>query len=160
MMENDLVDRVWFTGHGDPRTFSDVIEKTQTEIVIGTDSHRQGSRKRVFATAICPEADEFGRRYFWSRRSVPKKMVGGLRGQLFMEAMQSIEVAMTLVDQSPLLIPQDITIHVDCSPDESKHRSGLYAKTLLNMVKAYGFKCVLKPDNPWAASGVADRHAR
>ncbi len=164
-MKDDLIiDRTWFAGDK-PITFDEVVDAAQMTLVIGTDSHRQGSRKRVFATAVCPSFDEDSRMYWWARRTLRKRDVPNLNAQIFIEAQQSIDVALEVLKRSPVLIPDDITIHVDCSPESSRHKSGRSAKTVKNIVEAYGFKCVIKPSSPWdpvpwAASAVGDRHAR
>ena len=164
-MKDDLIiNRTWFGG-SNPLTFDEVVEAAQMTLAIGTDSHRQGSRKRVFATAICPSFDENSRMYWWSRRTLRKRDVPNLNAQIFIEAQQSIDVALEVLERSPILIASDITIHVDCSPADSHHKSGRSAKTVQNIVESYGFKCVIKPSGPkdpipWAASAVGDRHAR
>lgn len=162
--DTTIVERTWFAG-GTPITFDQVVDDAQMTLVIGTDSHRQGSKRRVFATAICPSFGEDSRMYWWTRRSLRKRDIPNLNAQIFIEAQQSIDVAEAILERSPVLIRSDITIHVDCSPETSRHKSGRSAKSVKNFVEAYGFKCVIKPATendlvPWAASAVGDRHAR
>lgn len=159
-MFDSIEDRAWRTGHGNERTFTEVSESICDKIVVGTDSHRQGGRRYAFATVICLDPDENGRRYFWTRNVVPKKEIPNLGMRLIAETQQSIDIASEILNRNSRLTYDDIVIHVDCSPKDSSHRSGQYADTLYHMVRAYGFPCVIKPDNPWAATGVADRHAR
>jgi len=166
MLEEHIVSKMWFTGSGTSRTFNQVIDNSQIELVIGTDSHRKGRKGRVFATAICLPGDIKGRRYFWSRRTVSRKDVPNIFTQIYMETLQSIEVAEALCERGAL-IPSDITIHIDCSPEDSKYKSSVAAKTVANLVKGYGYEAIIKPKEitttsnfPWAASGIADKHAR
>jgi len=170
MQDTPLTDKIWFTGHGKPRTFSEIVNHIDAEIIIGTDSHRRSGRKYGMATAICLDPDILGRRYFWSRRVIPKRAMPSLHERMLAEVQQSLDVANAIVENSKILIPVDITIHVDCSHENARHGSGKSAVMLRNYVQACGFRAVLKPDpeicdklrldNPWAASGVADRHAR
>jgi predicted RNase H-related nuclease YkuK (DUF458 family) len=166
MLEEQIVSKTWFTGSGISRTFDQVVDNSQTELVIGTDSHRSGRKGRVFATAICLPHDTVGRKYFWSRKIVPRHEVPNIFTQIYLETVQSIEVAEALCERG-MLIPSDITIHIDCSPEESPYKSRVAAKTVFNMVKSYGFIAIIKPSKsdlkaevPWAASGIADKHAR
>tara|TARA_Y100000310_G_scaffold310959_1_gene356761 strand:+ start:610 stop:1110 length:501 start_codon:yes stop_codon:yes gene_type:complete len=166
MLETQIVSKSWFTGGGTSRTFDQVVDDSQTELIIGTDSHRSGRKGRVFATAICLPNDTEGHRYFWSRCTVSRKDVPNIFTQIYMETLQSIEVAEALCKRG-MLIPSDITIHIDCSPEGSVYKSSMAAKTVFNLVRSYGFGAIIKPEIittveefPWAASGIADKHAR
>jgi len=166
MVDEFDIRRLWFTGSGRPQTFDQVVSNSATDLIIGTDSHRSGRKGRVFATAVCLPKDDKGRRYFWTRHSLPKKKTPNIFSQILMETMQSIEVAEGIIANTAL-IPSDITIHIDCSPEGSKYKSSVAAKTVFNMVRSYGFDAVIKPSKrdsleevPWAASGIADKHAR
>lgn len=67
----------------------------------------------------------------------------------------SVETASYLRDTLGLEIEE---VHIDVNPKESE-ASNKYATAIQSYVEAYGFTCVMKPAS-WAASAVADKHAR
>ena len=152
--------RKWFTGSGEPIAFEEILHRIDEGVTIGTDSHSRSGRKRVFATVICLPYGELSRQYFWSRKIVRNKDIPNLKFQIYVEAQESIDVALEILEGREDLIASDLVVHLDCAPSISKHKSGRSAKIAENMIQSYGFKCVLKPNDPWAANGVADKHSR
>jgi predicted RNase H-related nuclease YkuK (DUF458 family) len=139
------------------KLFSHVMDRDQ-RIHIGTDSHRSRKARHVaVATAIClwNEENAQGGWYCFYRHHIPKKAFPTLYDRLFHEAQMSVEVACHLRDNLGFDIE---CVHVNVNPKESE-ASSKYATSIKSYVEAYGFKCVLKPDD-WAAGGVADKHAR
>lgn len=152
--------RQWFTGSGKPITFEEILLEIEEGVTIGTDSHSRSGRKRVFATVICLPHGDLSRQYFWSRKIVRSKDIPNLKYQIYVEAQESIDVALEILDGREDLLASDLIVHLDCAPSVSKHKSGRSAKVAENMIQSYGFECVLKPNDPWAANGVADKHSR
>ena len=152
--------RQWFTGSGKPITFEEILLEIEEGVTIGTDSHSRSGRKRVFATVICLPYGDLSRQYFWSRKIVRSKDIPNLKYQIYVEAQESIDVALEILDGREDLLASDLIVHLDCAPSVSKHKSGRSAKVAENMIQSYGFECVLKPNDPWAANGVADKHSR
>lgn len=152
--------RQWFTGSGKPITFDEILLEIEEGVTIGTDSHSRSGRKRVFATVICLPYGDLSRQYFWSRKIVRNKDIPNLKYQIYVEAQESIDVALEILEGREDLLASDLIVHLDCAPSMSKHKSGRSAKVAENMIQSYGFECVLKPNDPWAANGVADKHSR
>jgi len=152
--------RQWFTGSGKPITFEEILLEIEEGVTIGTDSHSRSGRKRVFATVICLPYGDLSRQYFWSRKIVRNKDIPNLKYQIYVEAQESIDVALEILEGREDLLASDLIVHLDCAPSMSKHKSGRSAKVAENMIQSYGFECVLKPNDPWAANGVADKHSR
>jgi len=152
--------RQWFTGSGKPITFDEILLEIEEGVTIGTDSHSRSGRKRVFATVICLPYGDLSRQYFWSRKIVRNKDIPNLKYQIYVEAQESIDVALEILEGREDLLASDLIVLLDCAPSMSKHKSGRSAKVAENMIQSYGFECVLKPNDPWAANGVADKHSR
>jgi predicted RNase H-related nuclease YkuK (DUF458 family) len=156
---------VWYDNRGNyftlselKKIFSDRMKKQKQKLFIGTDSHRgRKARSVAVATTICAWNDEYskGGWYCFNRVHVPKKRFGSLYERLFHEAQKSVEIACILRDEMGLNIEE---VHIDVNPKESE-ASNKYATMLKSYVEAFGFLCVMKPES-WAASSVADKHAR
>jgi predicted RNase H-related nuclease YkuK (DUF458 family) len=72
------------------------------------------------------------------------------------EALRSIVVADYLRDFFENRFK--ITVHLDCS-DNPKYGSEKYTKKLKSYAVGMGFEVKIKP-NSWAASSLADKHAK
>jgi predicted RNase H-related nuclease YkuK (DUF458 family) len=150
----------WKDNVGKVYTTDDIVSmiSPDRDVYVGSDSHRgkKGSNV-VFATAICLWSEDVknGGWYCFRRSFLHKKKFKDLFGRLQHEVQCSLDVACELRDEFNVNVRE---IHVNVNPDENEE-SGKYAKQFKGMVEAYGFTCILKPDD-WAAGGVADKHAR
>lgn len=156
---------MWLDGRGNSYTLDEVrdifaerMKNQKQTIIVGTDSHRgRKARHITCATALCVwnSDDPKGGWYVFHRTHVPRKRFNNLYARLFHEVQESIDAATVIRDTLGLPVE---SIHVNVSTLESEV-SNKYASSFRGLVEAYGFKCVLKPDD-WAAGGVADKHAR
>jgi|TARA_R110002126_G_scaffold793_5_gene4984 hypothetical protein len=155
----------WVDNKGTQYSESDLAKTLMSKILndgqkifVGTDSHKSKKSKYIaITTSICSWNNEFskGGWYCFNRKALPKKQFDTLYSRLFHEAQLSIETACFLRDTLNLEIEE---VHIDVNPNES-HASNKYATMLKSYVESYGFTCIMKPGS-WAASSVADKHAR
>ena len=54
---------------------------------------------------------------------------------------------------------EDIELHIDVSPFQSKTATSKFSDMLRGYVTGAGFECKLKPD-AWASQSVADKHSK
>jgi predicted RNase H-related nuclease YkuK (DUF458 family) len=155
----------WYDGRGNIYTLSEVREIFERRmrslgqsIIVGSDSHR-GRKTHLIecATALCVwnRDNPKGGWYVFHKSSLPQKNFPSLFDRLYYEVQESIDAAVSIRDELGLPVA---AVHVNVNPQESE-ASSKYAAAFRGMVEAYGFKCVLKP-NDWAAGSVADKHAR
>ncbi len=153
----------WFSGSGSPANFSSILKDIESvykkndnfEIHVGTDSDPSG-KKCTVATGIAIRFPGNGCRYYWTRSRMTPEVHKNLGMRLEAEALQSIIVADHLRDFFKNKIK--IVIHIDCS-DNPKNGSEKYAKRLKSYAAGMGFEVRIKP-NSWAASSLADKHAK
>ena len=149
----------WFRGDGKPADLSQIYEEIlksapNTEIYVGTDS--DPSKKKVaFVTGVVIRYPGSGANYYWSRRYIDSSTFFSLGHRLELEMTDSIVVATLLREQTGR---EKITIHADCSTDP-KNASFEFLNRITSYAKGMGFVPVAKPDS-WAASAVADKHAK
>lgn len=149
----------WFSADGEPIKLSEIYQKiinsgSCTEIHVGTDSD-PGGKRIAFVTGIVIRYPGNGANYFWSRSYIPATDFFGLGHRLETEIADSLIVAELLRLNTGR---EKITIHADCSVDP-KHASSQYAQRITSYAKGMGYVPLLKPDS-WAASSVADKHAK
>tara|TARA_Y100000310_G_scaffold120621_1_gene119382 strand:+ start:9927 stop:10439 length:513 start_codon:yes stop_codon:yes gene_type:complete len=150
----------WFSGSGVLYSFSEIIdeiknqEKQGIEIHVGTDSDPHG-KAYAFVTGIAIRWPGRGGKYWWCRTRINSKTFGSLIERLQLEVFHSIEIASILREVFP---KQSVLVHVDCSPDPHT-ASGKFAKQLQSYALGMGFPVLIKPLS-WAASAVADKHAK
>ena len=158
-----LTDYFWYCGSGNQVSVEDILndikksklENNLVEIHIGTDSDPNG-KKFANATGIAIRFPRNGCRYYWTRTYLDPKKNKNLGVRLNAEVNQTILIAEAL--RKSLKINLDIIIHIDSSGDLSR-LSGKYTKQLKNYALGMGFKVKIKP-NSWAASCIADKHAK
>ena len=150
----------WFDPGGRSIDFQDLIEiiasfkREEIKIFVGTDSHKRGTQY-IFATALCLWHVGYGGKYFILRTHRPKSEFRILHNRLLHEVQQSLDVA-----DSVRSIGYDVCeIHVDANKKDNVG-SKKSAALLESYVTSNGFSCKLKPEDAWAASAVADKHAR
>ena len=151
----------WFTGSGDPISFSDLMSQIDNYIVgggkvfVGTDSQIKSDRC-TFVTTIClhGQVDKFYAIYFFNRRKLKREKYTVLRVRIMKEVQSSIDIAMDLIEKYP---EADIEVHVDIG---RTHRSAtrVFVDAVNGWVKGAGFKCRVKPYS-WAAF-IADSHTK
>ena len=165
MVDEMPVER-WFSPSGEQVSWDDIVAVLQgltpDQLWVGTDSHLV-RQEFVFATAlvICKDADASADRvrlYYVTRTKVPQRHYGtdkdALRRRLMDEIQASVSLSLRITAQTGL----KPTIHADLNPSEA-YKSGKYAKSMVQMVKGYGYDVEIKP-NAWASSSVADKHSK
>ena len=152
----------WYSGSGQLFLFEQILDilneqnNKKKEIHVGTDSDPNG-KKYSFVTgiAILYDGDGDGSRYFWTKRKFNSTQFPTLRSRLELETYHSICVADMLRNN---LNTNNICLHIDISSDP-KNKSQKHLKSLKNYASSMGFEVKIKP-NSWAATSIADRHAK
>ena len=158
-----LTDYNWYSGSGQEVSIAHILEDiTQSKIInnlieihVGTDSDPNGS-KFTNATGIAIRFPGNGCRYYWTKTHLDPYTHKSLMVRLNAEVTQTIFIADAL--RNNLSDSFNIIVHIDCNPDP-KHLSGKYVKQLKSYALGMGFEVVVKP-NSWAASCIADKHAK
>ena len=134
-----------------------IIEKNKLHSIhIGTDSHvKKGTKgKHAFATVICLYEKGKGAFYYFSRETPPKSF-SSLAERIMEEATRSLTLAQEIYVKFP---NRRIVIHSDTNTD-SRYPTTKFTPTIRNWATSIGVEFVAKPD-AWAATGVADWHAK
>lgn len=159
----ELLKLKWYTGKDTEIEFDNVTDIIKehlskgAKVFIGTDSFISKSRTN-FATAICLYGGDYPSRYFFSRQYVPKNTYKVLVTRITEEVRRSVEMAEHLME-SHKIKSEDIELHIDVSPFQSKTATSKFSDMLRGYVTGAGFECKLKPD-AWASQSVADKHSK
>ena len=127
------------------------------EIILGTDSQPFNTGTfLVSAIAVLSDNKEYHCRYFYTEhRNRPQHH--SLYERIFCETQTTIDLACTIRE----IIPHaNITIHLDVSSENSTHRTGRFSRSLVAIVRGYGYDSVEVKPNAWCASKLADRHTK
>jgi predicted RNase H-related nuclease YkuK (DUF458 family) len=127
------------------------------EIILGTDSQPFNSGT-FLATAIVVLCNnrQYHCRYFYKQHE-NRPIHHNLYERIFSEVDTTIKVASKIRD----LIPNaNISIHLDVSDEKSSAKTSRYSRSLVAMVRGYGYARVEVKPNAWCASKVADRHTK
>lgn len=162
-MEMSLSNYIWHSASGNQVTIGDILEDIKKsklqhkslEVHVGTDSDPNGN-KFANATGIALRFPGNGCRYYWTRTYLDPTTHNSLIIRLNAEVTQTIFIANALRDS--LNESFNIVVHIDCNQDP-KHMSGKYIKQLKSYAAGMGFQVMVKP-NSWAASCIADKHAK
>lgn len=152
----------WFTGSGDPISFSDLMDRIDGYILeggrvfIGTDSQIK-SDQCIFVTAIClhGKLDKNYASYFFNRRRLKRKPYQVLKVRIMEEVQHSLEIAIDLMEKYP---ESEIEVHVDVGRTQ-RSATRHFADAISGWIKGVGLACKMKPDS-WASSSVADSHTK
>lgn len=127
------------------------------EIVLGTDSQPFNTGTfLVSVIAVLCDNKEYHCRYFYTEhRSRPRHH--SLYERIFCETQTTIDLASVIKE---ILPHANITIHLDVSNEKSTHRTGRFSRSLIAMVRGYGYEKVEIKPNAWCASKLADRHTK
>lgn len=124
-------------------------------VFVGTDSHTMG-RFYQYITVIGVYVPRKGGTYYFTFDVEERNNYkGAQKVRMYSEATKSIEVAERLRVATGIL-PE---VHLDISPSDKKEFTSQLAEQLSGYVISSGFVVKTKPDS-WAASAIADRHAR
>tara|TARA_B000000609_G_C24142052_1_gene331866 strand:+ start:231 stop:704 length:474 start_codon:yes stop_codon:yes gene_type:complete len=133
------------------------LSHSNYKIVVGSDSQpfRCGI---VVVTAICIISDSVHhRRYFYQRRKEVSSNRMSLYERLYSETMASIKVADEIKD---CISSASIEIHLDVSPESSRHQTSRYASAMTSLVRGFAYSEVEIKPNSWGASSVADKYTK
>ena len=152
----------WFTGSGDPISFSDLMNQLNNyvagggKVFIGTDSQIKSDRC-TFVTAIClhGQVDKFYATYFFNRQKLERKQYEVLRVRIMKEVQVSVDIAADLMEKYP---NADIEVHVDIGTTK-RSATRHFVDAVNGWVKGIGLKCKIKPHS-WAACSIADSHTK
>jgi predicted RNase H-related nuclease YkuK (DUF458 family) len=127
------------------------------EIVLGTDSQPFNSGTfLVSVIAVLCDDPEYHCRYFYlEHKDRPKHH--NLYERVFSEAQSTIEIACQITDAIP---HANISIHLDVSHENTSHKTGRFSRSLVAMVRGYGYDSVEVKPNAWCASKLADKYTK
>ena len=127
------------------------------EIILGTDSQPFNTGTfLVSVIAVLCNNQEYHCRYFYTEhKNRPRHH--SIYERIFCETQTTIDLACSLRE----IIPHaNITIHLDVSNESTTHRTGRFSRSLVAMVRGYGYENVEIKPNAWCASKLADRHTK
>ena len=146
----------WFSSVGEEISIDDIckiILETDCDIYVGADSN-PSKIPFVLAVSIAIIKKNKFSKYYYVKLKPWKDKKPGLQKRLYDEVLIACFVALKIRNRFPA---KKIIVHADINPD-FKTASGKYAKQLKNIIMAYGFDAIIKPES-WAASSIADKHA-
>lgn len=153
----------WYTGSNRSVCFSEIktticqYVKEGGKIYIGSDSFI--SRNKVsFASTICLYGPPQSSKYFFFKENIKLGHYINLVTRITEEAKRSVEIAEVLLESTDL-IPENIELHLDVSPQNSNNGTSRFSEMLTGYVVGYGLKCKVKP-NAWAGQTIADKHSK
>jgi predicted RNase H-related nuclease YkuK (DUF458 family) len=127
------------------------------EIILGTDSQPfSAGTFSVTAIAVLCENQDYHCRYFYKEHEeIPHHH--NLYSRILSEAETTIKLATEVKER---LNEANISIHLDVSHENTSNRTGRFSRSLVAMVKGYGYENVEIKPNAWCASKVADKHTK
>ena len=120
--------------------------------IVGVDSQRMGFYTKYTVLVVLHKKNKG---CIIAQKKVKMKNPNNLYEKLSTEVIFGLMAGSELLKLEVGLNPGQIPIHIDVNNNE-KHDSAKHQKSLVGMVKAQGFKCVIKPDS-WAATQLADK---
>lgn len=131
------------------------VQNPNALVFVGTDSHTMG-RFYQYITVLGVYVPGKGGTYFFTFDVEERNNYkGAQKVRMYSEATKSIEVA-ERIKVATGIVPE---VHLDVSPSDKKEFTSQLAEQLSGYVVSSGFTVKTKPDS-WAASAIADRHAR
>ena len=131
--------------------------KYEHEIILGTDSQPFNTGTfLVSAIVVLCENQEYHCRYFYKQyKERPRHH--SIYERIFYETDTTIKLA----TQIRTIIPTaNISIHLDVSNEKSTTKTARYSKSLVAMVRGYGYENVEIKPNAWCASKLADKFTK
>lgn len=127
------------------------------EIILGTDSQpfNSGTFLATAIVVICNNK-QYHCRYFYTQHE-NRPQHHNLYGRIFCETQTTIDLACKIRETIP---HANITIHLDVSDENSNNRTGRFSRSLVAIVRGYGYDSVKVKPNAWCASKLADRHTK
>lgn len=154
---------MWRTGTKKIIEYDCIIEflkkasQHEHEIVLGTDSQpfNSGTFLVSVIAIICNHA-EYHCRYFYQQHE-ERPRHHSLYERIFFEAQTTIDLACSIREALP---HTNISIHLDVSGEESSNQTGRFSRSLVAMVRGYGYDSVEIKPNAWCASKIADKYTK
>lgn len=127
------------------------------EIILGTDSQPFNSGTfLVTAIVVLCNNQQYHCRYFYKEHG-ERPRHHSLYERIYSETDTTIQIASHIRE----LIPNaNISIHLDISHESSSARTGRFSRSLVAMVRGYGYENVEIKPNAWCASKLADKHTK
>jgi len=127
------------------------------EIILGTDSQPFNTGTfLVSAIAVLSDNKEYHCRYFYTEHR-KRPIHHNLYERIFCETQTTIDLACSIRE----IIPHaNISIHLDVSNENTSHRTGRFSRSLVAMVRGYGYDSVEVKPNAWCASKLADKYTK
>jgi len=158
----------WFTASGEHIFWSEICNNIiyivnhdpDHQVVIGADSQTSfNSTTYVISICLISNIDPYQRSYYYGKNVETKTFQ--LYDRIFKEANGAAQAALSIKNYSPSLEDTlNLTIHLDLSSPDKKHKTSKYCNGLTSFVKSLGFQKVkVKPDS-WASSSIADKHTK
>lgn len=154
---------MWKRGTKKPIEYDSIIEFLKQasqyphEIVLGTDSQPFFSGTfSVSVVAVVCEDLQYHCRYFYKEHS-ERPVHHNLYERIFSETQATIEIANDIRERIP---SAKISIHLDVSDESSSAPTGRFSKSLVAMVRGYGYESVEVKPNSWCASKIADKYTK
>jgi predicted RNase H-related nuclease YkuK (DUF458 family) len=127
------------------------------EIILGTDSQPFNSGT-FLASAIVVLCDnkQYHCRYFYHQHE-DRPRHHSLYERIYSEVNTTLQIASGIREMIP---EANISIHLDVNNENSNSRTGRFSRSLVAMVRGYGYENVEIKPNAWCASKLADRHTK
>ena len=154
---------MWKTGSKKKIEYDSIIQflkqasQHEHEIILGTDSQPFNSGTfLVSAIAVLSSEDTYHGRYFYKQYE-ERPIHHNLYDRIFSEAQITIELACKIREKIP---NANISIHLDVSDEKSTAKTGKFSRSLVAMVRGYGYESVEVKPNSWCASQLADKYTK
>lgn len=153
---------IWTAGSGQKVAFDEIMgmlndRNQRDKVYVGTDSQMHGNVCE-FSTAIViySENDRKGGQYFYRTQKFPRRDFRQLAHRITTEVQYSVELACKVSDVIPDV---SIEVHIDSSPAANGTKTSKFSDGLIGYAVGMGFDAKIKPE-AWAASNIADKHAK
>ena len=144
-------------------TFDEVMaflkeaSRHEHEIILGTDSQpfNTGTFLVTAIVVICKD-QQYHCRYFYKEHS-KRPIHHNLYERMYSEVQHTLDVASELKEN---ITDVNMSIHLDVSSEITNHKTARFSRSLVAMVKGYGYERVEIKPNAWCASKLADRYTK
>lgn len=158
----------WFTASNEHIFWSQICNNItyvvshdpEHQVIIGADSQTTHDTT-IYVISICLVSDvhPYERCYYYGKTIETKTTQ--LYDRIFREANGAAQAALSLQEYSSTLKDSlNVTIHLDLSSSEKKHKTSKYCNGLTSFVKSLGFPKVEVKPNSWASNSIADKHTK
>jgi len=154
---------MWRRGTEEKTNFQEIVEflncasQHNHEIILGTDSQpfRSGTFL-VTAIVILCDCKKYNCRFFYKQHE-QRPIHHNLYERMYSEVDTTLSIANQLKEE---VSKANISIHIDVSSDQTKNKTGRYSKSLVAIVKGFGYEKVEIKPNAWCASKLADKYTK